>query len=116
MKELAHLSPTLFFLLFFYFKILGSHSKVISYFLFLLLQNGTIHAWKANKETNAFKPATTLEGHNGAVVSLTVGGGRLYSGSMDNTIRVGLIKLFYMLLYHFSMQSGLEICQLEFLH
>ncbi|RVW69187.1 Zinc finger CCCH domain-containing protein 48 [Vitis vinifera] len=50
--------------------------------------NGTIHAWKANKETNAFEPATTLEGHNGAVVSLTVGGGRLYSGSMDNTIRV----------------------------
>ena len=82
----------------------------------MLLQNGTIHAWKANKETNAFEPATTLEGHNGAVVSLTVGGGRLYSGSMDNTIRVGLIKLFYMLLYHFSMQSGLEICQLEFLH
>ncbi|RVW82478.1 Zinc finger CCCH domain-containing protein 48 [Vitis vinifera] len=34
--------------------------------------NGTIHAWKANKETNAFEPATTLEGHNGAVVSLTV--------------------------------------------
>ena len=82
----------------------------------MLLQNGTIHAWKANKETNAFEPATTLEGHNGAVVSLTVGGGRLYSGSMDNTIRVGLIKLFYMLLYHFSMQSDLEICQLEFLH
>ena len=74
---------------------MGSHSKVISYFLFLLLQNGTIHAWKANKETNAFEPATTLEGHNGAVVSLTVGDGRLYSGSMDNTIRVGLILLSY---------------------
>ncbi|KAJ9705259.1 hypothetical protein PVL29_003358 [Vitis rotundifolia] len=56
--------------------------------LFARAQNGTIHAWKANKETNAFEPATTLEGHNGAVVSLTVGGGRLYSGSMDNTIRV----------------------------
>ncbi|RVW51452.1 Zinc finger CCCH domain-containing protein 48 [Vitis vinifera] len=43
--------------------------------LFAGAQNGTIHAWKANKETNAFEPATTLEGHNGAVVSLTVGGG-----------------------------------------
>ena len=58
-----------------------------------MLQNGTIYAWKANKENNAFEPATTLEGHNGAVVSLTVGDGRLYSGSMDNTIRVGLILL-----------------------
>ncbi|KAJ9691689.1 hypothetical protein PVL29_013771 [Vitis rotundifolia] len=56
--------------------------------LFAGAQNGTIHAWKANKETNTFKPATTLEGHNGAVVSVTVGGGKLYFGSMDNTIRV----------------------------
>ena len=81
-----------------------------------MLQNGTIYAWKPKKETNAFELAKTLGGDNGAVVSLTVGGGRLYSGSMDNTIRVGLIKLFSVLLYHFSMQSGLEICQLVFLY
>ena len=81
-----------------------------------MLQNGTIYAWKPSKETNAFELATTLGGHNCAVFSLTVGGGRLYSGSLDNTIRVGLIKLFYVLLYHFSMQSGLEICQLVFLY
>ena len=58
-----------------------------------MLQNGTIYAWKPNKETNGFELATALGGHNCAVVSLTVGGGRLYSGSMDNTIRVGLITL-----------------------
>ncbi|KAL6332582.1 hypothetical protein AAG906_009003 [Vitis piasezkii] len=51
------------------------------------IKNGTIYAWKPKKETNAFELATTLGGDNGAVVSLTVGGGRLYSGSMDNTIR-----------------------------
>ena len=81
-----------------------------------MLQKGTIYAWKPKKETNAFELATTLGGDNGAVVSLSVGGGRLYSGSMDNTIRVGLIKLFSLALYHFSMQSGLEICQLVFLY
>ena len=59
-----------------------------------MLQNGTIYAWKPKKETNAFELATTLGGDNGAVVSLSVGGGRLYSGSMDNTIRVGLISSF----------------------
>ncbi|KAL6312274.1 hypothetical protein AAG906_025653 [Vitis piasezkii] len=51
------------------------------------IKNGTIYAWKPKKETNAFELATTLGGDNGAVVSLTVGGGRLYSGSMDNPIR-----------------------------
>ena len=75
----------LFILLFHYFKILGSHYKVISYlFLFFLaLHNGTIYAWKPNKETNGFELATTLIGHNHAVVSLTIDGRRLYSGSMD---------------------------------
>ena len=62
----------------------------------------------------AFELATTLIGHNHALVSLTIDGRRLYSGSMENTIRVDLIKLFYVLSCHFSMQSGLEICQLEF--
>ena len=67
---------------------LGSHYKVISYFLFLVLQNGTIYAWKPNKETNAFELATTLGGHNCAVVSLTVGGGRLYYGSLKYAVNV----------------------------
>ncbi|KAL6312264.1 hypothetical protein AAG906_022020 [Vitis piasezkii] len=43
--------------------------------LFAGAENGTIYAWKPNKETNAFELATTLGGHNCAVVSLTVGGG-----------------------------------------
>ncbi|KAL6347074.1 hypothetical protein AAG906_012325 [Vitis piasezkii] len=45
--------------------------------LFAGAENGTIYAWKPNKETNAFELATTLGGHNCAVVSLTVGGGRV---------------------------------------
>ena len=48
----------------------------------------TIYAWKPNKETNAFELATTLGGHNCAVVSLTVGGGRLYYGSLKYAVNV----------------------------
>ena len=38
--------------------------------------------------TNCFEPAASLTGHQLAVVSLIVGGMRVYSGSMDKTIRV----------------------------
>ncbi|KAJ9691693.1 hypothetical protein PVL29_013774 [Vitis rotundifolia] len=78
--------------------------------LFAGAENGTIYAWKANKETNAFEPATTLGGHNCAVVSLTVGGGRLYSGSMDNTIRVWdltTLQCIYTLKEHASVVMSL---------
>jgi len=35
-----------------------------------------------------FEATASLKGHTGSVVSLVFGAGRLYSGSMDNTIRV----------------------------
>lgn len=53
-----------------------------------LVQEGAILAWKFNAATNCFEPAASLKGHNLAVVSLVVGANRLYSGSMDNSIRV----------------------------
>ncbi|XP_022885595.1 zinc finger CCCH domain-containing protein 48-like isoform X1 [Olea europaea var. sylvestris] len=51
--------------------------------------DGTILAWKWGTETNIPKLAAKMKGHNGAVCSLLVGANnRLYSGSIDNTIRV----------------------------
>ncbi|KAL6004508.1 hypothetical protein ACLOJK_005061 [Asimina triloba] len=56
--------------------------------LFAGSQYGSILVWKFNNVGNSFEPAATLLGHNLTVVSLIVGGAqRLYSGSMDNTIR-----------------------------
>lgn len=52
------------------------------------LQDGRILAWRFSAATNRFEPAASLEGHKLAVVSLIVGGMRLYSASMDKTIRV----------------------------
>ncbi|KAG6411314.1 hypothetical protein SASPL_129394 [Salvia splendens] len=55
---------------------------------FLGIYDGTILAWKFNAATNCFEPAASLKGHTLAVVTLVVGGNRMYSGSMDHTIRV----------------------------
>ncbi|KAJ3699151.1 hypothetical protein LUZ61_002856 [Rhynchospora tenuis] len=55
--------------------------------LFAGTQDGRIFVWRFNVATNCFEPATTLLGHRLAVVSLVVGGARLYSSSMDNTIK-----------------------------
>lgn len=52
------------------------------------LQDGTILAWRFNAAANCFDPAATLKGHTLAVVTLVVGANRLYSGSMDQSIRV----------------------------
>ncbi|KAI4384752.1 hypothetical protein MLD38_002862 [Melastoma candidum] len=56
--------------------------------LFAGIQDGSILAWKFNQATHGFEPAASLPGHTFPVVSLIVGANRLYSGSMDNTIRV----------------------------
>ena len=52
------------------------------------MQDGRILAWRFSAATNCFEPAASLDGHKLAVVSLIVGGMRLYSSSMDKTIRV----------------------------
>ncbi|EPS70603.1 hypothetical protein M569_04157, partial [Genlisea aurea] len=56
--------------------------------LFAATQEGTILAWRFNVAANTFEPAASLKGHTLAVVTLVVGGSRLYSGSMDHSIRV----------------------------
>ena len=55
---------------------------------YLSVQDGTILAWKFNAVTNNFEPAASLKSHTLAVVSLVVGAKRLYSGSMDHSIKV----------------------------
>nr|QEX51168.1 zinc finger CCCH domain-containing protein 17-like isoform X1 [Cymbidium ensifolium]QEX51178.1 zinc finger CCCH domain-containing protein 17-like isoform X4 [Cymbidium ensifolium] len=56
--------------------------------LFAGIQDGRILAWKFIAVGNRFEPAASLSGHLLAVVSLVVGAMRLYSASMDHTIRV----------------------------
>ncbi|XP_059649382.1 zinc finger CCCH domain-containing protein 17-like [Cornus florida] len=56
--------------------------------LFAGTQDGTILAWKSGSDTNLFELAASLKGHSGGGVSLVVGANRLYSGSMDHTVRV----------------------------
>ncbi|CAL9782216.1 unnamed protein product [Musa acuminata subsp. burmannicoides] len=56
--------------------------------LFAGTQDAHILAWKFNVAGNCFEPAASLNGHRLAVVSLVVGVMRLYSGSMDHTIKV----------------------------
>lgn len=55
---------------------------------FTSAQDGSILAWTFNSGTNSFEATASLKGHTGSVVSLVFGAGRLYSGSMDKTIRV----------------------------
>ncbi|KAG6432401.1 hypothetical protein SASPL_103977 [Salvia splendens] len=51
------------------------------------MQDGTILVWKWNPATNIPEPAVVLKGHEGALCSLVVGAGSLYSGSRDCTIK-----------------------------
>jgi hypothetical protein len=47
--------------------------------------------WKFNTTSNQFEPAASFTGHTGPVITLLFVGNRLYSGSMDNTIRVRML-------------------------
>eukprot|EP01018_Ginkgo_biloba_P011943 Gb_34826 [translate_table: standard] len=55
------------------------------------VQDGNILAWKFSPAANSFEPTASLAGHTLAVVTLVAGADRLYSGSMDQTIRLGVI-------------------------
>lgn len=52
------------------------------------MQDGTILAWKSGSETSSPQLTASLKGHTRAVLSLIVRAERLYSGSMDFTVRV----------------------------
>ncbi|XP_056161920.1 zinc finger CCCH domain-containing protein 48-like [Syzygium oleosum] len=62
--------------------------EVANNMLFAGAQDGTILVWKEGSEADTFQMAAPLRGHTWGVVSLTVGRDRLYSGSIDQTIRV----------------------------
>ena len=56
-------------------------------------------AWKFNPATNCFEPAASLTGHTSAVVTMFVGANRLYSGSMDHTIRVSYFMMLILVIH-----------------
>ncbi|KAL5565481.1 hypothetical protein UlMin_028645 [Ulmus minor] len=58
--------------------------------LFAGTQSGQILAWRGScDQTNPFPEPVSLEGHKSTVICLAIGrDSRLYSGSMDHTIRV----------------------------
>lgn len=87
--------------------------KIKKYLILLLLglQDGVILAWKGNNENpNLFEPATSLKGHTGAVICLTVGKKRLYSGSTDNTIRVILALTNLPIVLCLCIEDGFDTC------
>ncbi|KAF2536973.1 hypothetical protein F2Q68_00021361, partial [Brassica cretica] len=68
--------------------------------LFAGTQDGSILAWRYSAATNCFEPAASLTGHTLGVVTLYVGANRLYSGSMDKSIKVSpSIKNFHCFLF-----------------
>ncbi|EOX92678.1 Zinc finger WD40 repeat protein 1, putative isoform 3 [Theobroma cacao] len=66
------------------------HSMVVSdNMLFAGAQDGFTFAWKSSSEAaNPFQLIASMEGHSGAVLCLAVRDKKLYSGSVDHTIRV----------------------------
>lgn len=80
-------------------------------------QDGTITVWKAGTQADPFHSGDPLKGHSCAVVSLIIGAGRLYSGSVDGIIRVGvLFVLYFFWLLSFGLDdSDAELCGFSFL-
>lgn len=56
------------------------------------VQDARILVWKFSAAGNVFEPAASLSDHRLAVVSLVAGAMKLYSGSMDNTIKVWTLE------------------------
>jgi WD40 repeat protein len=56
--------------------------------LFAGTGDGRIMAWKFPAKENNLGPVAILSGHERQVISLSVSATRLYSGSLDKTIRV----------------------------
>ncbi|KAI3826801.1 hypothetical protein L1987_00857 [Smallanthus sonchifolius] len=52
------------------------------------MEDGTILSWKSTSKTSFSEEATSLKGHKGSLLSLIVGAKKLFSGSIDHTIRV----------------------------
>lgn len=54
-----------------------------------------ILVWKASSESDLLLPSATLQGHDKAVVSMSVGGNHLYTGSIDHTVKVSSKSLLW---------------------
>lgn len=79
-----------------------------------MLQDGTILAWKYNPTTNTFDLATSLTGHMLPVVSLVSRKDKLFSASMDHTIRVSLF-VFCKYFYFFKKQENLGFKKIKYI-
>ncbi|KAI6706014.1 hypothetical protein NL676_008976 [Syzygium grande] len=62
--------------------------EVAKNMLFARAQDGAILVWKGGSKAAPFQMAAPLMGHTRGVVSLTIERDRLYSGSIDRTVRV----------------------------
>jgi WD40 repeat protein len=56
--------------------------------LFAGTRDGRIMAWKFPSKESKIEPVFILSGHQRPVVSLSISARRLYSGSLDKTIKV----------------------------
>jgi F-box/WD-40 domain protein 7 len=56
--------------------------------LFAGTGDGRIIAWNFPSKESNIEPVAFLSGHQRAVISLSISATRLYSGSLDKTIRV----------------------------
>ncbi|XP_057429597.1 zinc finger CCCH domain-containing protein 48-like [Lotus japonicus] len=76
------------------FTLLGPKGRVLAMIvgndtLFAAAEDGVISAWRGSSDANSpFELVASLSGHTKAVSCLTVGVNRLYSGSMDQSIKV----------------------------
>ncbi|XP_058008339.1 zinc finger CCCH domain-containing protein 63-like isoform X2 [Hevea brasiliensis] len=106
----------------FYFGKAQGHTQAVSGIALpsrsdkLFFQDGIILAWKGSTENpNPFELSLSLEGHTAAVICLTVGEKRLYSGSMDNTVRTrpategGNLEVFYT---HNEEHGVIALCEM----
>lgn len=81
------------------FTLVGPKGRVLAMIvgndtLFAAAEDGVISAWKGSSDANSpFQLVASLSGHTKAVSCLTVGLNRLYSGSMDQSIKVCLMSV-----------------------
>ncbi|KAJ0961043.1 hypothetical protein J5N97_000944 [Dioscorea zingiberensis] len=76
-------------------------------------QDGSILTWKLDSEGKSFQQGPSLTGHSLAVVSMTLGNRKLYTGSMDQSIKVWDLDKFEMvqtLIGHASVVMSVLWC------
>ena len=78
---------------------------------YLKFQDGVIFAWRgSSKADSPFELVASLTGHTKAVVCLAVGCKMLYSGSMDQSIKVCLLLRILFFFINMRIFSEKRIC------